>query len=188
MAGTLLLAGVTTMTGKGGGLLKNNNRPHVFWIIHAKLMYNRNPGKSLSLIRLSLWVNDTVGDAFGQLRHSRWEYVVCYKTHCLSALAGGSQARVKASVFRKQNKQGCTVELRHFQILWQIHHQLATDVICIRDYCNLRISGKQPNLVSDGRCDFQFAFREGTGDPVGSGMGTYRETRANILRTTTPSL
>lgn len=61
-----------------------------------------------------------------------------------------------------ENKQELTVEPNHSQILWQIH-QLAADVICIRDYCNLSMSGKQPNLVSDGRSSFQFAFQEGPG-------------------------
>lgn len=61
-----------------------------------------------------------------------------------------------------ENKQELTVEPYHSRILWQIH-QLAADVICIQDYCNLSMSGKQPNLVSDGRSDFQFAFQEGPG-------------------------
>lgn len=61
-----------------------------------------------------------------------------------------------------ENKQEFAVEPYHSQILWQIH-QLAADVICIQDYCNLSMSGKQPNLVSDGRSGFQFALQEGLG-------------------------
>lgn len=61
-----------------------------------------------------------------------------------------------------ENKQELTVEPDHSQILWQIH-QLAADVICIQDYYNLSMSGKQPNLVSNGSSSFQFAFQEGPG-------------------------
>lgn len=61
-----------------------------------------------------------------------------------------------------ENKQELTVEPNHSHILWQIH-QLVADVICIQDYCNLSMSGKQPNQVSDGRSGFQFAFQEGAG-------------------------
>lgn len=59
-----------------------------------------------------------------------------------------------------ENKQELTLEPNHSRILWQIH-QLAADVICIQDYCNLSMSGKEPNLVSDGRSGFQFTFQEG---------------------------
>lgn len=68
-----------------------------------------------------------------------------------------------------ENKQEHTAKPNHSQILWQIH-QLAADVICIGDYCNLSMSGKRPNPVSDGRSNFQFAFQQGHGIWKGLGM------------------
>lgn len=61
-----------------------------------------------------------------------------------------------------ENKQELTVEPNHSQILWQIH-QLAADVICIQDYCNLSMLGKQPNLVSDGAPVFNLLSRSDLG-------------------------
>lgn len=54
------------------------------------------------------------------------------------------------------------MEPSHSQIPWQIH-QLAADVICIQDYYNLSMSGKQSNLVSDGPW-FSVCFPGGTWD------------------------
>ncbi|KAK5870075.1 hypothetical protein PBY51_024737 [Eleginops maclovinus] len=106
----------------------------------------------------------------------------------LVGLQSPAAAREGFKHLPSENKQELTVEPDHSQILWQIH-QLAADVICIRDYGNLSMSGKQPNLVSDGRSSFSICFPGGTWDLVGPGMEVYRENCTNtLIHMITPSL
>lgn len=114
-------------------------------------MYNRISGTSFSLIRQSLWAS-----ARRSLR------TVVSQLMTIEELAGLewrlAAAREGLKHLPAPNKQ-FTVEPDHAEILWQIH-QLAADVICILDNSSLSMSGKQSNLVSNGRSGFQLAFQE----------------------------
>ena len=52
---------VSTVLWIARGSIKNNIELYVLWIIHAKPMYNRNPGTSFSVIRVNMFVGEHLG-------------------------------------------------------------------------------------------------------------------------------